>query len=86
MFACSCCGSENGVSRQSEFEICTVCHWEDDPTQFFDPDYAGGANELSLNECRDNGCDLHRMMRRTLLTKISMSGIRMSSSATGKLL
>src|SRR5581483_5876396 len=52
MFACPCCGIENEMGRQGEFEICTICHWEDDPSQFSDPDYAGGANELSLNESR----------------------------------
>jgi hypothetical protein len=35
-----------------EYEICEICGWEDDPVQSADPDYAGGANEESLNECR----------------------------------
>jgi len=34
------------------YEICPVCGWEDDPVQFRDPDRAGGANEMSLNEAR----------------------------------
>jgi hypothetical protein len=34
------------------YEICGVCGWEDDPVQFDDPDYAGGANGASLREWR----------------------------------
>jgi hypothetical protein len=32
--------------------ICEVCWWEDDPVQFEDPEYRGGANGPSLNEAR----------------------------------
>lgn len=32
--------------------ICKVCGWEDDGIQYDDPDYAGGANVLSLNQYR----------------------------------
>ena len=31
-----------------------VCFWEDDGVQFNDPDYEGGANEVSLRQARDN--------------------------------
>ena len=34
------------------YEICSICGWEDDPVQFKDPDYRGGANGPSLNEWR----------------------------------
>jgi hypothetical protein len=34
------------------YEICAICSWEDDPVQFDDPDYTGGANGPSLNEWR----------------------------------
>jgi hypothetical protein len=34
------------------YEICDICGWEDDPVQFADPDYRGGANQPSLNEWR----------------------------------
>ena len=34
------------------YEICDVCDWEDDPVQFGEPDYAGGANKISLNQAR----------------------------------
>ncbi|MBR1561093.1 MAG: hypothetical protein IJ646_12700 [Clostridia bacterium] len=33
------------------YEICE-CGWQNDPIQFADPDYRGGANEQSLNEAR----------------------------------
>lgn len=36
------------------YDICPVCFWEDDPVQFDDPDYDGGANVVSLNEARRN--------------------------------
>jgi len=29
-----------------------MCWWQDDPVQFDDPDYVGGANGPSLNEWR----------------------------------
>ncbi len=35
---------------EAEYEICQICGWEDDPIQRKDPDFAGGANTLSLNE------------------------------------
>jgi hypothetical protein len=31
-----------------------VCFWEDDGLQAADPDYAGGANKISLNQARRN--------------------------------
>jgi len=45
---CPCCGK----TRVDEFDICDECFWENDPVQFDDPDFAGGANEMSLNEAR----------------------------------
>lgn len=46
---CPCCGSRV-ITTLGAYEICNVCGWEDDPVQSADPDYAGGANELSLNQ------------------------------------
>ena len=51
LLSCACCGS-NVIHERGTFEICPVCNWEDDPAQAGDPDLAGGANELSLNEAR----------------------------------
>lgn len=44
-FACACCGYKTLSSPAGGgYEICPVCNWEDDPVQFKDPDYKGGAN------------------------------------------
>ena len=52
-YPCPCCGF---LTLEEEppgtFEICPVCFWEDDQVQFRDPDFAGGANSVSLNEAR----------------------------------
>ena len=42
------------------FDICPFCGWEDDELQLKDPNYEGGANELSLNLYRQkyNQCIL----------------------------
>jgi Cysteine-rich CPCC len=36
------------------YDICQVCFWEDDPVQFKDENFAGGANRVSLREARAN--------------------------------
>ncbi|TKG99763.1 hypothetical protein FC678_26000 [Peribacillus simplex] len=33
---------------------CKICFWEDDGVQFRDPDYEGGANEVSLRQAQKN--------------------------------
>lgn len=48
---CPCCSSR-ALTVQSGYEICDECGWEDDPTQSAAPDYAGGANQQSLNQAR----------------------------------
>ena len=57
--ACACCGFET-LPKDSMFEICPLCGWEDDDIQNDDPDYAGGANELSLNQYRSRWESEHR--------------------------
>lgn len=54
-YACPCC-SYNTLSEKAPgtFEICPVCYWEDDNVQYDDPDYEGGANNVSLNKARKN--------------------------------
>ena len=48
-----CCGFVTLDERPpGTYEICRVCGWEDDPVQFADPDYRGGANTDSLREHR----------------------------------
>lgn len=48
---CPCCGSKV-LTTPSVYEICKLCGWEDDPVQFRDQNYSGGANKLSLNQAR----------------------------------
>lgn len=54
-YPCPCCGylTMDGPERGT-FDICPVCRWEDDPVQFEDPDFPGGANRVSLNQARAN--------------------------------
>ena len=54
-YPCVCCG-EATLSRRppGTHQICPVCGWEDDRLQFFDPEYAGGANQLSLCQARED--------------------------------
>ena len=52
-FACPCCGDPTlDEEPPGTYAICAVCFREDDPVQFDDPSFAGGANELSLAEAR----------------------------------
>ena len=48
---CPCCGKYH-FEEKGAYEICPVCGWEDDPLQRREPDLAGGANTLSLNDAR----------------------------------
>ena len=45
---CPCCGKK----LVSEYEICTVCNWENDPIQLEHPDTRRGANKMTLVEAR----------------------------------
>ncbi|WP_404460578.1 CPCC family cysteine-rich protein [Sutcliffiella horikoshii] len=48
-YHCPCCGYRTLEEKPpGTYEICEICFWEDDEIQFRDPDYEGGANELSL--------------------------------------
>jgi hypothetical protein len=61
---CACCGFAT-LPPGSVFEICALCGWQDDGVQNDDPDYAGGANELSLNEYRaQSEAEHHRIAAR----------------------
>ncbi|MBK0097148.1 hypothetical protein IBT49_14275 [Erwinia sp. S63] len=51
LYPCICCGN-NTIGEPDRYEICSFCHWEDDPVQSNDPDFGGGANRLSLIEAR----------------------------------
>ncbi len=53
-YLCPCCENYTLDDGPGHFEICPVCYWEDDNIQRDDPDYRGGANDISLNEARKN--------------------------------
>lgn len=40
--------------RSSDWELCPVCFWEDDPQQRLHPDLANGANGYSLVEAQEH--------------------------------
>ena len=46
---CPVCGKYE-FERPDDFETCPICKWQDDGVQTDDPDFAGGANDMSLNE------------------------------------
>ncbi|MBR1443567.1 MAG: hypothetical protein IJ583_08545 [Firmicutes bacterium] len=48
---CPVCGRYE-FEEDNDFDICTCCGWENDGVQEKDHNYAGGANELSVNEAR----------------------------------
>jgi len=56
-FTCPCCGYKTLDEKPpGTFCICPVCHWEDDHIQLNNPDFAGGANNMSLREAQKNYC------------------------------
>ncbi|MGM9508121.1 CPCC family cysteine-rich protein [Larkinella sp. GY13] len=54
-YKCPCCGYLTlDVKADNTFQICPVCFWEDDGVQLNDPTYEGGANNISLDQAREN--------------------------------
>ena len=54
-YKCPCCGYKTLDEEPPEtFDTCPVCSWEDDRVQYYDNDYKGGANRVSLNEAKEN--------------------------------
>jgi len=52
---CPCCGFLTlAEPPPGTYAICPVCYWEDDPLQFYDLDYEGGPNAVSLSDARRN--------------------------------
>lgn len=49
---CDCCGYY--TLEDPVYEICSICWWQEDYITRRDPDFKGGANEVSLNEARIN--------------------------------
>lgn len=55
LYPCLCCGYlTRSEPSNGDYDICSVCFWEDDPVQAEDHDYGGGANVPSLNQAREN--------------------------------
>ncbi|WP_394839380.1 hypothetical protein LVJ94_21065 [Pendulispora rubella] len=64
---CPCCGNLTlSEAPPNTFEVCPVCHWEDDGVQFEDPDFEGGANDVSLRTARANYAEFAASDRRFL--------------------
>lgn len=54
-YYCRCCGYNSLYEEpKGEYNICTVCFWEDDPFQFKDPNDPEGANRVSLIQAQKN--------------------------------
>jgi|GEM_PF-716940 len=54
MKTCLCCGYKT-IDDGSEYDICPICFWEDDPMAYDNPDAIGGANgSTSLREAQRN--------------------------------
>lgn len=54
-YPCPCCGFLTlDEAPTGTYKICEVCFWEDDGVQFRNPDYEGGANNVSLKQAREN--------------------------------
>lgn len=49
---CMCCGNSLRFPYSCN-EICEVCGWEDDELQNDDPQFDGGANDMSLEQARE---------------------------------
>ena len=48
---CPVCGNYE-FEEYDDYDICPVCNWENDGLQYNNHNYAGGANDLSINEAR----------------------------------
>lgn len=73
---CPCCGYNTFEGEERlQYTICPICYWEDDPIQFSEPFYEGGANRVSLNQAQKNyeefGACERAMRRHTRKTNIS---------------
>ncbi len=51
-FTCPCCGFLTFAAWPGSYDVCPICHWEDDPVQLLDPWSADGANRPSLADAQ----------------------------------
>lgn len=65
-YVCKCCGNA-AMDSADEYDICPVCFWERDFYQESEPDAAGGANKVSLNEAKKNYAEFGACERRFML-------------------
>jgi len=64
---CPCCGYRTlDDDSPGSHLICEICFGEDDPVQFEDPEFEGGANTVSLKQAQRNfaafGCTEERFL------------------------
>lgn len=52
-FACLCCGSLT-LDERGKWEVCPVCHWEDDPQLTEETTWILGIDRLRLLEARQS--------------------------------
>ena len=51
-YLCACCGQYT-LLEENFSDVCPVCNWQDEPYQNENPDLAGGANDMSLNQAKE---------------------------------
>ena len=49
---CPVCGKYE-FEEYDSYDICETCTWSDDAFQEKNPDFAGGANKMSLNQAKE---------------------------------
>lgn len=49
---CPVCGKHN-FSEYDSYEYCPECGWQDDGFQESEPDFEGGANDMSLLQAKE---------------------------------
>lgn len=52
-YTCPCCGYRT-LEEAHGYDICSICFWEDDYSQFENVDLAGVANKVSLRQAQQN--------------------------------
>ncbi len=61
---CIVCGRLT-ITTRGHYEICPVCGWEDDGSDYSDPDrYVGGPNRVTLREAKENYAEFGASERR----------------------
>ena len=66
-YTCPCCGYKTLDEKPpGTYNICPICFWEDDPVQFDDPSYEGGANHPSLRQAQKNFLDFGATEKRVI--------------------